>query len=329
MNSTKTVTASPIATVNAPFADALVALGNDRDDVVVLSADLSNYTDVRLFADRFPDRFFQLGMAEQNMMGVAAGLAKTGLLPIVTTYCVFATRRSYEQVALALCTARRSVVIAAFLPGITTPFRATHQGTDDLALMRNIPGMTVLDPFDATEVTAALPAAAAFGGPVYLRGLRGQVSRHLDPTGYQFRIGPAVALRDGSDVGLIGTGLGSEWALEAAIELDAAGITAAVLHVPTVKPIPGAQIVEFAARFPVVVTVENHSRSGGLGTAVAEVLAERGAGPRLHRLGVTDEWPPAGSLAYIRQRLRLDPTGIAGAVCEALDRSTASGEAAR
>ena len=143
--------------VDAPFATALVKLGENREDVVVLAADLAHYTDVQPFADAFPDRFFQIGMAEQNLMGVAAGLAKSGYVPVITTYCVFASRRAYEQVALALCTGTRPAVIAAFLPGITTPFRATHQGTDDLSLMRNIPGLTVLDPADSTELAGALP----------------------------------------------------------------------------------------------------------------------------------------------------------------------------
>src|SRR5215218_8109256 len=150
--------------VEAPFATALVELGRRRDDVVVLSADLSKYTDVLPFAETFP-----VGMAEANMMGIAGGLAKTGRLPIAVTYGVFATRRAYDQVAMALCTGPSRGIVVAFLPGITTPFKATHQAIDDLALMRALAGMTVIDPTDATELAAALDFAVAASGPVYIR----------------------------------------------------------------------------------------------------------------------------------------------------------------
>ncbi|MET1004138.1 MAG: transketolase C-terminal domain-containing protein [Propionibacteriaceae bacterium] len=305
------VLSRPAVTVDAPFARALAEIATRRPDVAVLAADLSKYTDVGGFAEAHPERFVQIGMAEQNLMGVAAGLAKTGLVPIITTYCVFATRRSYEQVALALNTARRPLVIAAFLPGITTPFRATHQGTDDLALMRNIPGLTVIDPMDATELAAALVAAVELGGPVYLRGLRGQVRQHLDPATYRFEVGRTHLLRSGPDVGVIATGLGSEWALEAAEELAGQGVETAVLHVPTVKPLDREAIRSFCDSYDVVHTLENHARTGGLGTAVAEVLAETGSRTRLRRLGVPDAWAPAGSLDYIRGRLGLDAVGLA------------------
>jgi transketolase len=308
---TREPSADPAVMVDAPFARALAEIGAHRPDVVVLAADLSKYTDVSGFAEAYPERFVQIGMAEQNLMGVAAGLAKTGLVPIITTYCVFATRRSYEQVALALCTARRPLVIAAFLPGITTPFRATHQGTDDLALMRNIPGLTVIDPMDSTELAAALTAAVELGGPVYLRGLRGQVEQRLDPTTYRFEVGRTHLVRSGPDIGIISTGLGSQWALEAAEELAGRGLGAAVLHVPTIKPLDDEAIRSFSASYEVVHTLENHSLTGGLGTAVAEVLAEGGSATRLRRLGVPDAWAPAGSLNHIRGRLGLDASSLA------------------
>ncbi len=308
---TREPSAPAAVTVDAPFAQALAEIAIRRPDVAVLAADLSKYTDVSGFAETYPERFVQIGMAEQNLMGVAAGLAKTGLVPIITTYCVFATRRSYEQVALALCTARRPLVIAAFLPGITTPFRATHQGTDDLALMRNIPGLTVIDPMDATELAAALTAAVELGGPVYLRGLRGQVKQHLDPASYRFEVGRTHLLRNGQDVGVIATGLGSEWALEAAHELADRGLETAVLHVPTIKPLDEEAVRSFCDSCDVVYTLENHSRTGGLGTAVAEVLAECGSRTRLRRLGVPDAWAPAGSLDYIRGELCLDAASLA------------------
>lgn len=327
MSTPTTVTsASPSAgsrgSVDAPFATALLELARRRDDVVVLAADLAHYTDVQPFADAYPDRFFQIGMAEQNLMGVAAGLAKSGFVPIVTTYCVFASRRAYEQVALALCTGRRPAVIAAFLPGITTPFRATHQGTDDLSLMRNIPGITVIDPADSTELAAALPQAVDAGGTVYLRGLRGQVSTVFDPAAHRFRIGPAYELRAGTSVGVISTGLATTWTMDALSGLTADGIDAGHLHVPTIKPADTASIAEFTARYRNVVTIENHARIGGLGTVVAEVIADAGIGTRLHRQGIPDSWPPAGSLDYIRGQVGLDTGGILAAV-----RGAVSGQA--
>ncbi len=297
-----------------PFADALVSLGQLRSDVVVLSADLSNYTDLIPFRDAFPDRFFQVGMAEQNMMGLAGGLARSGLLPIAVTYGVFATRRAYDQVAMALGTGTVNAIIVAFLPGITTPFRATHQATDDLALMRAIPGMTVIDPADSTELRAALSAAAANTGTVYLRGLRGLVEERFDPEGFIFTIGAARLLSDGPDAAIVGTGLGTAWALDASEILATRGISASLLHVPTLKPLDREAIAALAARFAVIHVVENHSVVGGLASAVAEVVAGIGAPTRVNPIGVPDQWAPAGSLDYIRSEINLSAVGIADRV---------------
>jgi transketolase len=300
--------AATLAPVDAPFAAALVALGRRREDVVVLSADLSKYTDVLPFAHEFPDRFFQMGMAEANMMGVAGGLAKTGHLPVAVTYGVFATRRAYDQIAMALSTGPSRGIVVAFLPGITTPFKASHQAIDDLALMRALAGMTVVDPADATEVAAALDFAVAAEGSVYVRGLRGIVPRLFDPDGFELR---ERLVADGGDLGIVATGLGTQWALEAA---EVLGGRASILHVPVLKPFPADTVTAFASRFTLVTTVENHSIVGGLGSAVAETLAEAGASTRLRRLGVPDRWAPAGSLDYIRRELGLDAAGIAEAV---------------
>jgi transketolase len=296
---------------DAPFADALLALGARRDDVVVLSADLAKYTDVRPFADAYPDRFFQVGMAEANMMGIAGGLAKQGLLPIAVTYGVFATRRAYDQIAMALNTGPSRGIVVAFLPGITTPFRATHQAIDDLALMRAMPGMTVIDPMDATEFAAAAEGVAELPGSVYMRGLRGRVAEILPRDSYTYDLaGGVVALRDGGRVAVIGTGLGTQWALEAEARLDGLSL----LHVPTLKPLDRDGILAFCAGFDEVTTVENHSIVGGLGSAVAEVLAEAGAATRLRRLGVPDTWAPAGTIDHIRRELGLDAEGLAAAL---------------
>lgn len=300
-------TTAPVS-VDAPFATALVELGRRREDVVVLSADLSRYTDVLPFAQQFPDRFFQVGMAEANMMGIAGGLAKTGFLPIAVTYGVFATRRAYDQVAMALSTGPSRAIVVAFLPGITTPFRATHQAIDDVALMRALAGMTVVDPADATELAAALEEAVAGDGTVYIRGLRGTVARLFEPDGFRLE---ARELRSGGDVGLIATGLGTQWALEAADLLDG---RASLLHVPVLKPLDEDAVAAYCARFDAVTTIENHSIVGGLGSAVSETVAARGLGTRVRRLGVPDAWAPAGSLEHVRRELGLDAAGIAETV---------------
>jgi transketolase len=308
------VTVAPSAAVReAPFASALVELGARHPELVVLSADLAKYTDVMPFADAYPERFIQVGMAEQNMMGVAGGLAKTGLLPIAVTYGVFATRRAYDQVAMALATGPSRGIVVAFLPGITTPFRATHQAIDDLALMRALPGMTVIDPADATELAAAMRAAVAHDGPVYIRGQRGSVVALFEPAGFEFEIGAPRVIREGVDVGLAATGLGTQWALEAADVLARRGVKAAVLHAPTLKPLDRDAVAAFCSRFAVVTTVENHSTVGGLADAVASVLTDRGLGTRIVRLGVPDRWADAGSLAYVRAQLGLDADAIANA----------------
>ena len=310
---TRPLSGAPL--VDAPFASALVELGHERPELVVVSADLSKYTDVAPFAQAFPERFFQVGMAEQNLMGISGGLAKTGFIPVAATYCVFATRRANDQVQMALSTGHRTAVIAAFLPGITTPFRASHQGNDDLAIMRAIPGMTVIDPMDATEMASALRAALDVPGPVYLRGLRGQVPEIIDPS-VEFVVGATRLLRDGTDVGFIGTGIGTSWALEAADILASVGVSAGVLHVPTVKPFDSEAVGRYATRFRAVVTVENHSVIGALGSAVCEAVAELGTPCQVKRLGVPDRWADAGPLDYLRARMGLDAAGLATAASE-------------
>ena len=237
---------------------------------------------------------------------------------MAVTYCVFATRRAGDQIQMALSTGHRTAIIAAFLPGITTPFRASHQGNDDLAIMRAVPGMTVIDPMDATELAAALRAAIEVAGPVYLRGQRGQVPAILR-TPLEFTVGATRLLRDGTDLGFIGTGLGTSWALEAAELLGTTGIHVGVLHVPTLKPFDPAAVVGFAQGFRSVVTVENHSVIGGLGSAVCEAIAEAGATCRVKRLGVPDSWAEAGPLDYLRARLGLDAASLAKLATELVE----------
>jgi transketolase len=289
-------------TSDKPFGRSLVEAAKTRPEIVGLTADLGKYTDLDIFGHEYPNRYFQIGMAEQNLVGVAAGLASTGFVPFATTYCVFASRRAYDFIAIDVAYARANVKIVAGLPGLTTGYGATHQGIDDLALMRAMPGMVVIDPADATEIEQAVPAIADYAGPVYMRLLRGQVKRVLAPETYRFEIGKARLLRNGRDVLLISTGLMTDRALEASAALQREGIDASVLHVSTLKPLDAETIVQAAALAGTVVTVENHSVVGGLGSAVADVLCMAGVSVKMAKIGVPDQFVECGSVAYLVEK---------------------------
>jgi transketolase len=309
-----TSAADGVQTLTAPFGNALVAAAERNPRIVGLSADLAKYTDIHVFRDRYPDRFFQIGMAEQNLIGVAAGLARTGFVPFLTTYCVFATRRAYDFIAMDAALGRANVKIMAGLPGLSTGYGGTHQGIEDLALMRSIPNLTVIDPCDAIEVAQATAAIAQYEGPVYMRLLRGLVPVVLDENTYQFEIGKARLLRDGNDVAIISTGLMTGRALEAAATLADSGIAAAVLHVSTLKPFDRQAVLELLARVPRVVTAENHLITGGLASAVADAVTDAGLPIRLRRVGIPDCFCESGSLPYLAERYQMRGADIAAQV---------------
>jgi transketolase len=309
-----TSAADGVQTLTAPFGHALVAAAERNPRIVGLSADLAKYTDIHVFRDRYPDRFFQIGMAEQNLIGVAAGLARTGFVPFLTTYCVFATRRAYDFIAMDAALGSANVKIMAGLPGLSTGYGGTHQGIEDLALMRSIPNLTVIDPCDAIEVAQATSAIAQYEGPVYMRLLRGLVPVVLDEHTYQFEIGKARLLRDGNDVAIISTGLMTARALEAAATLSDSGIAAAVLHVSTLKPFDRQAVLELLARVPRVVTAENHLITGGLASAVADAVTDAGLPIRLRRVGIPDCFCESGSLPYLAERYQMRGADIAAQV---------------
>jgi transketolase len=285
------------ATVDAPFGHALANLARSRSDIVGLSADLAKYTDILPFRDAFPQRFFNVGMAEQNLIAVSAGLARSGFAAYCTTYGVFATRRAYDFIAIACAHARINVKIYAGLPGLTTGYGGTHQAIEDLALMRMIPDLVVIDPCDATEIEQVTRAVAEHEGPTYTRLLRGAVPRVLDPKTHRFEIGRSYLLREGAGLGLIATGLMTERALDAAGELGAG-----VLHVPTIKPFDAAGVVAFASRFDRLMTLENHVTTGGLGSLVAEALFQAGLVRPLRRVGIPDRFIECGSLPFLQEK---------------------------
>jgi transketolase len=291
--------------IDKPFGQALIELARERDDIVALTADLGKYTDVDVFGEAFPDRYFQIGMAEQNLMGIAAGMANAGFTAFATTYCVFATRRAYDFIAIDLACDRSNVKIIAGLPGLTTGYGATHQGIDDLALMRAIPGLVVIDPCDATEIRQAVPVIAKHPGPVYMRLLRGCVKQVLDPSTYQFQIGKACVLRAARDLLFISTGLMTDRALEATAILGGLGINAGVLHVSTLKPFDSEMVVTATRQCPRVITLENHTVVGGLGSAVAEALCLAGVTAKLTKIGIPDKFVECGSVAYLTEKYGL------------------------
>ena len=289
------------ATMEAPFGKALAEIGAKRPEIVGLTADLGKYTDILPFRDAFPDRFLNIGMAEQNLVGVAAGLARTGRVPFATTYGVFASRRAYDFVAIACAHSNLNVKIIAGLPGLTTGYGGTHQAIEDTGLMCLIPGLVVIDPCDAREIMAATRAIADFDGPVYMRLLRGNVPVVLEE-GYRFEIGKARVLRQGSDVGFISTGLMTERALDAAAALASKGTSAGVLHVPTLKPFDHEAVAAFAAKYKRIVTAENHVVRGGLASQVAEALFDHRVSTTLTRIGLPDKFIECGVTASLQKQ---------------------------
>ncbi|MGO3890772.1 MAG: transketolase family protein [Paenalcaligenes sp.] len=291
------------AVESAPFGHALVELAKKRPDLVGLTADLAKYTDLHIFAQAYPQRFFQMGMAEQLLMGAAGGMAKEGLLPFATTYAVFGTRRAYDFIHQIIAEENLNVKICCALPGLTTGYGPSHQATDDLALMRAIPGMTIVDPCDALDIKQAVPAIAEHQGPVYMRLLRGNVPLVLNEYDYSFELGKAKTLRDGTDVLIISSGILTMRALESAKALASDGISVSVLHVPTIKPLDEATILKEAkCSGRLVVVAENHSEVGGLGEAIASLLMRERVFPEFRLIGLPDAFLDAGALPTLHDR---------------------------
>ncbi|MGY2047176.1 transketolase family protein [Methylobacterium sp. JK268] len=303
----------------APFGHALVRLAAERPDIVGLSADLSKYTDLHIFAQAHPDRFYQMGMAEQLLFSAAAGLAREGFTPFATTYAVFAARRAYDFICLAIAEENLNVKIACALPGLTTGYGPSHQATEDLAIFRGMPNLTIIDPCDAHEIEQVVPAMAAHQGPVYLRLLRGNVPLVLDEYGYRFELGKAKSIRDGRDVLIVTSGLMTMRALEAAEALARDSIDVAVLHVPTIKPLDEATILREAGRGGrLVVVAENHTVIGGLGEAVAGLLMRSGTRCEkgFRQIGLPDQFLDAGALPTLHDRYGLSTNAVVGRIRE-------------
>ncbi|MBE0596663.1 MAG: transketolase family protein [Desulfuromonadales bacterium] len=298
-----------IATRDA-YGQALLELGRENERIVALDADLSGSTKTGLFAREFPGRFFNAGIAEANMVGMAAGLAAGGMIPFASTFAVFAAGRAFEQIRQSVAYPRMNVKIVATHGGITVgEDGGSHQSVEDLAIMRALPNMTVLCPADGPETTAAIRAAAAFAGPVFIRLGRSKVPIVFTDGAADFRIGRGSVLRPGTDLTFITTGMMSAQALAAAAILQEENISARVLHLGTVKPLDVDLVLQAARETGAVVTAEEHSVIGGLGGAVCETLAEGFPVP-VERVGLRDVFGVSGLAEELLIHFGLTPSHL-------------------
>ncbi len=299
------------------YGEALAEFA-EKYDFLVLDADLAAATKTEIFKKAYPDRFFDTGIAEGNMMTVAAGIASTGKAVFASSFAMFAAGRAYEQIRNSICYPHLNVKIGATHAGITVgEDGATHQCIEDLGLMRGIPGMTVISPADAVEARAAVEFALNFDGPVYLRFSRLATEEIFDDS-YSFSLGKGQVLKDGNDVTVISTGIMASFALVAAEKLNEQGISARVVNMASIKPIDGELIVKCAKETGALCTVEDHSVIGGLGTAVSEVIAEK-APAVLRKIGVRDVFGRSGKPAELFEYYHMTPNDIAKAAEEAIN----------
>ena len=303
--------ADKIATREA-YGKALVELGAQNDRVVVLDADLAGATMTKYFKEAYPERFFDMGIAEANMVNVAAGMSTMGLVPFCSTFAMFGAGRAYEQVRNSIAYPKFNVKLCMSHAGVSVgEDGGSHQCIEDLALMRVIPGMTVVVPADASEAKKAVAALAEFEGPAYLRLAR--LATPVFEEDYPFELGKANVLRDGSDVAIFACGLMVSEALEAAKLLEADGVSAAVINVHTIKPIDAQCVMDYAQKCGKVVTVEEHSVIGGLGDAVAAVLMGK-VNCKFHKIGVQDQFGQSGKAADVLKEYGLTAPQIAETV---------------
>jgi transketolase len=291
-------------------AKNLVRWAAGRPNVLVLSADLTSSTEIDLFRDTYPDHFLSMGIAEQNMLSFAAGLAREGFIPFVHTFAVFIYRRAFDQIAMSVAYSNLPVRMIGFLPGITTPGGATHQAIEDVAVMRALPNMTILECGDATEVESVLDVIEKIDGPVYVRMLRGEIPRLFNP-GEPMKLGRSRVLSEGGDVVVLSSGIMTEEAMRAVQALQKRGLSIQHMHISTLKPFIDSSVTEAIARSRYgVITMENHTIVGGLGSIVAEQMAERGMDKRLTRLGLNDTFAHGASKQYLMKKYRMDAMAL-------------------
>ena len=292
------------------YGNALVELGQEFDNVVVLDADLAAATKTGTFKKAFPERHIDCGIAECNMMGIAAGMATTGMVPFASSFAMFAAGRAFEQVRNAIGYPRLNVKIGATHAGISVgEDGASHQCNEDIALMRSIPGMVIINPSDDVEAKAAVKAAYEHYGPVYLRFGRLAAPVINDTPDYKFELGKGVMVREGKDITIVATGLEVGFAIEAAKMLEADGIDARVINIHTIKPLDEDIIVKAAQETKKIFTVEEHSIIGGLGSAVCDVVCEKCPAP-VYKIGMRDKFGESGPALELLHKYELDAEGI-------------------
>ncbi len=295
-------------------AKNLVVWAKDKPEVVVLSADLTSSTEIDTFRDTYPQRFFSMGIAEQNMLSFAGGLAREGFIPFIHTFAVFIYRRAFDQIAMSVAYPNLPVKMFGFLPGIMTPGGATHQAIEDVAVMRSLPNMTILETGDATDVESVLDAVMSVDGPVYVRILRGEIPR-LFAKSEPMIVGKSRRLSSGGDIVLVTSGICTEEALRATSALKASGLGISHFHVTTLKPFDDEEILSAIeiSKYGVI-TMENHTIIGGLGTIVSEKMAERGIGKKLTRIGLRDTFVHGASKEYLMREYGLDAMALVNAI---------------
>lgn len=301
------------------YGEVLAELGTENEQIVVLDADLSGSTKTVVFAKKFPERFFNMGIAEANMVGTAAGLAAVGKIPFVSTFAIFASGRAWEQVRQSVAYPRANVKVVATHGGVTVgEDGGSHQSVEDIAIMRAIPNMTVIVPADGVETKAAIRAVAGYNGPVYVRLGRNKVPT-LFQDDYQFAIGKGCELVPGTDFTFVTTGLMTSAAVQAAESLKSEGISARVVHIGTIKPLDQDLLIKAAQETGRIITAEEHSIVGGLGSAVAELLSEKCPVP-VHRIGVQDRFGTSGKAEELLKYFGLTADELAEAARELLQR---------
>lgn len=292
------------------YGQTLVELGAENKDIVVMDADLAGATKTALFGAAYPDRFFDAGIAEANMVGIAAGLAACGKIPFISSFAMFATGRAYEQIRNSVGYPQLNVKICASHAGITVgEDGASHQCLEDIALMRSIPGMVVMCPADDVEARAAVRAAAEYVGPVYMRFGRSAVPVVFDKETYKFEWGKGKLVKEGTDVTFVATGIMVNSAMEAAEMLEKEGVSAEIINIHTIKPIDEEIILKSAKKTGKIITMEEHSTINGLGSAVCDVICEKYP-IRVKKLGIDDIYGESGSAAALMEKYRLDGKGI-------------------
>ena len=296
--------------VNNPHAQNLVDYAQTHPEAIVLSGDLTVATECHKFRDAYPERFFGMGMAEQNMLSWAGGMAREGFRPFVHTFSVFLYRRPFDQLQMSIAYPNLPVRLVGFLPGLDTPGGVTHQSIEDIAALRAIPNMTILEAGDATDIESFLELTDTIDGPVYLRMLRGEVPRLFDARD-RTQFNRARLITEGNDITLLSSGRCTEEALRASAAIRAKGISLNHLHVSTLKPFDDPTILE-AVSAPKygVISMENHVRIGGLGGAVAEMMADNGVGKKLVRIGIDDTYCSGASLPYLMRKHEIDALAL-------------------